>query len=181
MIGRSRRFSETRRMPSRRFREAEEHEYTFLLCLSCNAFRYKNDVFIEKTVTAENLAGAVDKLMDSLSDKSLHGMDDAVDDFAACAESMGYDPSSEMDFADYLVSQSRDGDIDPCYLGIMKDGKELVNNCLKGYMGGYDPSFRAMYWRSIVQKIKRGTLNLDKWGYSLQSVEQALRNARRYY
>ena len=119
--------------------------------------------------------------MDFLSDKSFGGMDDVLDDFAECAESMGYDPNSEKDLADYLVSQSEDGDIDPCYLGIMKDGEELVDNCLIDYMGGYDPDFQVMYWRSIAQKIKKGTLNLDEWGYSLQSVERALSKVRRYY
>ena len=177
MIGRSRRFSETKRMPSRRFRETEEHEYTFLLCLSCNAFKYKNDVFTEKTIKAENLAEAIDKLMDFLSDKSFGGMDDAVDDFAECAESMGYDPNSETDFADYLISSSINGDIDPCYLGIMKDG-EIIEEGLYPYMEGYDPYYQVIYWRSIIQKIKKGTLNLDKWGHNLHSVEWKLEDAR---
>lgn len=181
MIRRSGKFFETRRMPARRFREAEEHEYTFLLCLSCNSFKYKNDLFIEKAVKAENLAEAIDILTTLLSSKrrDTHKLDDVFEDFKDYTELPQisvYDPNSEEDFADYIRSQSLDGDIDPCYLGIMKDGK-ILEDCLDKYMGGYDPDFRVMYWRSIIQKMKRGTLNLEKWGHSLQNVRWALDDA----
>ena len=180
MIGR--RFSETRRMPSRRFREAEEHEYTFLLCLSCNAFKYKNDVFTEKTIKAENLAGAVDKLAATLSRiiRDNHEIDGTFEDFKDYVETpltTAYDLNSEDDFADYIISSSIDGDMDPCYLGIMKDG-EIIEEDLYQYMEGYDPYYQVIYWRSIIQKIKKGTLNLDKWGHSLHSVEWKLEDAR---
>lgn len=168
-------------MIGRRFREAEEHEYTFLLCLSCNAFKYKNDVFTEKTIKAENLAEAVDKLAATLSGiiRDNYEIDGTFEDFKDYAETPGttaYDLNSEDDFADYIISSSIDGDIDPCYLGIMKDG-EIIEEGLYQYMEGYDPYYQVICWRSIIQKIKKGTLNLDKWGHSLSSAEGNLRAA----